>query len=541
MSRITRSRKFALASVVALPLVAGGFMLQSRVARGGEALLDQVLQLVNERFVDTLDQGQLYEKAARGLVKELNDPYSELLSPKDFKAFSTNTGGRYGGIGMQIEPQQDQIVISKVFPNTPAEAAGVREGDRIVQIDTIHVIKWTTQQAQDQLMGTPGTKVTVKFARPGVANPIEVHFTRAIIHVPAVRYAISFGPNGDRVGYIPLDRFNETAAQEVQDAVRTLQKQNVRGVVLDFRGNPGGILDQSLAISNLFLKDGQEIASIRARNGETQPYVARGNPSLPTTPLVVLTDEYTASASEIVAGALQDHDRALILGQTSFGKGLVQSVFNLDGGYALKLTTAKWYTPSGRSIQRERKFENGHFVETQPDTTAETESVKKNRPAYKSDAGRLVYGGGGITPDVIVADDTLTSAEQRLAKALAAKQQDFYTTYYDYSLELSKKADKDFKVQPEWRDELLRRLQAKGLTVDRKDWDASARYIDRLLEQRVARFAFGDSAAKRRDLPYDAPLRKAIELLDKGTTQKELFALASSEATRMPTAQAKRQ
>jgi len=540
MSRIIRSRKVVLASIVALPLVAGGFMLQSRVVRGSQALLDQVLQLVNERYVDTLDTGQLYEKAARGLVKELNDPYSELLAPKELKAFTTSTGGHYGGIGMQIEPQQNQIVISKVFPNTPAEAAGVREGDRIIQIDTIHVVNWTTQQAQDLLMGTPGTKVTVKFARPGVANPIEVHFTRAQIHVPAVRYAISFAGNGDKVGYIPLDRFNETAAQEVQEAVRSLQKQNVRGIVLDFRGNPGGILDQSLAISNLFLKDGQEIASIRARNGETQPYVAHGVPSLPTTPLVVLTDEYTASASEIVAGALQDHDRALILGQTSFGKGLVQSVFNLDGGYALKLTTAKWYTPSGRSIQKERKFENGHFVEALPDTTAETESVKKNRPQYHSDVGRLVYGGGGITPDVIVADDTLTAAEQRLAKTLATKQQDFYTTYYDYSLELSKTVDKDFKVQPQWRDELLRRLQAKGVIIERKDFDAAGRYVDRLLEQRVARFAFGDSAAKRRDLPYDAPLRKAIDLLDKGTTQKELFAIASVEAAHLPTSQAKR-
>jgi carboxyl-terminal processing protease len=540
MSRIPRSRKVVLAGAVALPLVAGGFMLQSRVVRGGEALLDQVLQLVSERYVDTLGTGQLYEKAARGLVKELNDPYSELFTPKELKAFTTNTGGRYGGLGMQIEPQQGQIVISKVFPNTPAEAGGVREGDRIVQIDTIQLHNWTTQQAQDALMGTPGTKVSVKFARPGVATPIEVNFTRAIIHVPAVRYAIAFGGNGEKVGYIPLDRFNETAAQEVQDAVRSLQKQNVRGIILDFRGNPGGILDQSLAISNLFLKDGQEIASVRDRNGQTQPYVAHGTPTVPTTPLVVLTDEYTASASEIVAGALQDHDRALIVGQTSFGKGLVQSVFNLDGGYALKLTTAKWYTPSGRSIQKERKFENGHFVET-PDSTAETESVKKNRPAYHSDAGRVVYGGGGITPDVIVPDDTLTSAEQRLAKALAAKQQDFYTTFYDYSLELSKNVTPNFTVPTQWREELYRRLQAKGVTLDRKDYDASARYIDRLLEQRVARFAFGDSAAKRRDLPYDAPLRKAIDLLDKGTTQKELFAIASAEAARMPTAQAKRQ
>jgi carboxyl-terminal processing protease len=540
MSRIPRNRTLVLAGVVLLPLVAGGFMLQSRAMRGGQLLLDQVLSLVGERFVDSLETGQLYERAARGLVKELNDPYSELLAPKELKQFTTNTGGRYGGIGMQIEPQQSQIVISKVFPNTPAEAAGVREGDRIVQVDTLQVRNWSTQQVSDYLTGTPGTKVSVKFSRPGVTTPIEVRFTRALIHVPAVRYAISFGANGDKVGYIPLDRFNETAAQEVQNAVLALTKQGVRGIVLDVRNNPGGILDQSLVISNLFLKDGQEIASIRGRNGEQQPYVARGTPLLPALPLVVLTDEYTASASEIVAGALQDHDRALILGQTSFGKGLVQSVFNLDGGYALKLTTAKWYTPSGRSIQKERKFENGRFVEDPPDST-ETEQVKKTRPAYKSDAGRVIYGGGGIAPDVIIADDTLTTTEQRLAKALAAKQQDFYSTYYDYALELSKQVGKDFTVSPTWREEFLHRLQAKGLTVDRKDYDASARYIDRLLEQRVARFAFGDSAAKRRDLTYDAPLRKAIDLLDKGSSQKELFALASSEAARMQTTQVKKQ
>ena len=539
MPRNIRSRTLVLAGVVLLPVFAGGFMLQSRAVRGGQALLDQVLSLVADRYVDTLEQGQLFEKAARGLVKELNDPYSELLAPKELKTFTTNTGGRYGGIGMQIEPQQNQIVISKVFPNTPAEAAGVREGDRIVQVDTLQVRNWSTQQVSDYLTGTPGTKVTVKFARPGVGTPIEVRFTRAVIHVPAVRYSITFGTNGERVGYIPLDRFNETAAQEVQNAVSSLQRQGVKGIILDVRGNPGGILDQSLAISNLFLRDGQEIASVRARNGESQPYVARGMPAVPTLPLVVLTDEYTASASEIVAGALQDHDRALILGQTSFGKGLVQSVYNLDGGYALKLTTAKWYTPSGRSIQRERKFENGHFVESLPDTN-ETEQAKKTRPAYKSDAGRTVYGGGGIAPDIIVQDDTLTTVEQRLAKALAAKQQDFYTTYYDYALELSKGVDKSFTIQPAWREEFLRRLTAKGVTVDRKDYDGSARYVDRLLEQRVARFAFGDSTAKRRDLPYDAPLRKAISLLDKGPTQKELFATASAEAARAP-AQPKKQ
>ena len=529
MSRIILSRKVAFASIVALPLVAGGFMLQSRVVRGSQALLDQVLQLVNERYVDTLDAGQLYEKAARGLVKELNDPYSELLAPKELKAFTTNTGGHYGGIGMQIEPQQGQIVISKVFPNTPAEAAGVREGDRIVQIDTIHVVNWTTQQAQDQLMGTPGTKVTVKFARPGVANPIEVHFTRAVIHVPAVRYAISFTQNGDRIGYVPLDRFNETAALEVQEAVRSLQKQNVRGIVLDFRNNPGGILDQSLAISNLFLKDGQEIASIRARNGETQPYVAHGVPSLPTMPLIVLTDEYTASASEIVAGALQDHDRALIVGTTSFGKGLVQSVFPLDGGYFLKMTTGKWYTPSGRSIHRERQLlPDGRFVETHPDSL-ETDSARKTRPKFQSDAGRTVYGGGGITPDVIVTDDTLSTVEQQFLRSIAPKGQIVQSALESYAFELKGTVKRDFVLSPSWTSELTRRVAQRGVTIEPRFQDAADRLLSRELEHRVARMAFGDAAAKEREVRTDRQLSRAMDLLEKAGSQRELFTVAHAE------------
>jgi len=208
----------------------------------------------------------------------------------------------------------------------------------------------------------------------------------------------------------------------------------------------------------------------------------------------------------------------------------VQSVFMLDGGYALKLTTAKWYTPSGRSIQKDRKIENGRIVVEAIDST-ETEAAKKNRPAYKSDAGRVVYGGGGITPDIIVPDDTLSTVEQQLARALAgAKSVDAYVTLHDYALELSRQVRPEFQVQPRWRDELYRRFQAKGVTVDRAQWDASSRYIDTQLEARVARLAFGDSSAKRRSMKYDAPLRKAIEVMNRGQTQKDLFTIAAAEA-----------
>jgi len=367
-------RRFAVITFALLPVLAGGFLLQDRATADGAQLLDQVMQIVSSRFVDTVSSASLFEKAARGVVKELNDPYSELFSPKEFASFSQQTNGKYAGIGMQIEDLNGSISISKVFPHTPAEAGGVREGDRIVTVDTLSTHGWKTQQVSDYLIGKPGTPVKVSFARAGVVEPIVMNFTRQVIHIPAVAYSIVLD---NKIGYVPVQRFNETAAEEVQEAVSRLQKEGVKGIVLDMRGNPGGILDQSIAMSNLFLRDGQEIVSVRSRASQPQSYNTTGNPVFPSLPVTVLTDEGTASASEIVAGALQDHDRALVVGSTSFGKGLVQTLYPLDGGYALKITTAKWYTPSGRSIQRERKFENGRFVEEKVDTTELRKKYKR--------------------------------------------------------------------------------------------------------------------------------------------------------------------
>jgi carboxyl-terminal processing protease len=525
--KMSRFRRHFIAAALVLPLIAGAFVQQSQSSLENARLLEQVMQLVSNRFVDTLNDAQLYEKAARGLVHELNDPYTTLLSPRELATFNAQTGGRYGGIGMEINEVQGFVTVQRVFPHTPAEQAGVQEGDRIVVIDTVQARGWTTTQVSDALKGTPGTRVTVHFQRPGVAEPIVVRFTRAIVHIPAVPYAIMLD---NQYGYIPLLQFNETATKELGEAVQSLMSQGAKGIILDLRGNPGGILDEALTVSNLFLREGQQVASMRGRGMEPQTFIAREQPLSADLPLVILQNGNSASGSEIVAGALQDHDRALIVGTTSYGKGLVQTVYPLNGGYALKMTTAKWFTPSGRSIQKERKLmPNGEFVEVLPDSL-ETEATRREKPQYRSDAGRIVYGGGAITPDVIVRPDTLTTPEQRTTNALAPHSQIFVTTLYDYARELKAQVTPDFVFQPAWRQELYRRLVAAGVKVDPEIYSAGVGEIDRILEHRIATIAFGDSTARRRSVSEDRQLLRAIELLGRGRTQQDLFAIARTLA-----------
>lgn len=527
---MTRTRKAAIASLFLLPLLAGGFALQARNTRGGAQLLDQVLTFVALRYVDTLDAQVLYEKAARGLVKELADPYTELFTPKQMAAFSRNTGGRYAGLGMQIVSVGGYVTIDKVFPNTPAESRGVQEGDRIVAIDTFQARGWTTEQAQDKLLGDVGTAVNVTFARPGMAQPLKLDFKRAEIHVPAVAYRMMLD---DRVGYIPLQRFSEQTTSDIAESVIELRKKGAKGLVIDLRGNPGGILEEAFAMSNLFLPKGKELLSVRGR-GEYQKFVAEREPLAIDIPLVVLVDGGSASAAEIVAGALQDYDRALVLGTTSYGKGLVQSLYNLDGGYALKITTGKWYTPSGRSIQKERKFNaDGQFVEVVSDSI-ESDSARKARPVYKSASGRTVYGGGAITPDLTVSADTFSSKEMALQRVMAPHFTKFFNAVGMLAQDQKGKIKPDFSVNTAWREDLYRRLTADSVKIDKAVFDAGGSWADRYIENRVARVAFGDSTAKRHELRDDNQLRKATELLRKSTTQKEVFAAAAAEASSRP-------
>jgi carboxyl-terminal processing protease len=518
-----RRRNLALAAVLLVPLVAGAFVVQERAALSSARLFDQVLTLVGERYVDSLAAKDLYERAARGLVEGLKDPYSELYTPAQLEAFNTTTGGFYGGVGMLIEDQDGTIIVSRVYPHTPAEEAGIREGDRIIGVDTNSTRGWRIDQVSGGLRGAPGSKVKARFARPGVPQSFEVEFTRRTIRIPAIPFALMLE---HEVGYIPVQQFNETTTREFAERYRQLTAEGAKGLIIDLRGNSGGFLDQALEMVNFFIPRGREIASVRGRAGQIERYMAEATPLAPSIPVVVLTDGYSASASEIVAGALQDHDRALIVGTTSFGKGLVQSVYRLEGGYAIKLTTGKWYTPSGRSIQKERVLDgNGRLVEVLPDSL-ENDSVRAQRPLYRSTNGRPVYGGGAITPDVIVPYDTMTTAEQRLARALVPRSQDVYLALDDYAFSLKDQVRPDFQVTAAMRDGFRQRLEAKGVAVDRAEWDAGREYVDRLLLNRIARRAFGDSTAKRREIPEDTQLRTAVDLLRRGRTTADLLSLA---------------
>lgn len=513
-------------SLALIPLTVGAILLQGqRQGSDGPRLFAQVLQFVERHAVDSLGNAEIYEKAARGLIKSLQDPYADLYSPDQFSSFQRNTlGNNYGGIGMQIESQDGLITVTRVFPGTPGENGGVQAGDRILMVDTVAVTGMRISDVSDRLTGVAGTKVSATFGRAGVADPIRITFTRAVIRVPTVPFTVVLDGG---VGYLPLQRFNENSAEQFEQAVRQLRRQGARSFVIDLRGNPGGSLDQSLKISSLFLKNGQEIARVNHRGREPEIYHAYRDPVIDSVPVVVMLDNFSASASEIVAGSLQDHDRALVVGMGSFGKGLVQTLYPLDGGWVIKLTTGKWYTPSGRSIQGEHtQLEDGRFVEYAPDTL-ESDSARKARPAFRSTAGRVVYGGGGITPDVVVRQDTLTTAEQELLRAIGANWPTARATLYTYARDLKGTVQSDFVVTKAWMDELYRRLEQAEVAPERAIWDRDGAVLARMLEQQVATLAFGEAAAFARTVQTDRQLSTALEYVRKASNTRELLALAS--------------
>jgi carboxyl-terminal processing protease len=490
-------------------------------------LLDKVFQLIKTADVDSFPDSTLYIKAARGLVHELNDPYAELYSPQEWAEFTRDAlGNDYAGLGLGIESLSDSVTVTTVFPRSPAALFGVRRGDRIIAVAGASVVGMTTDQVSNRLMGIAGTRVQITLARAGSATPVIADIPRAVVHVPSVPYALMFG----RVGYVPLLRVNESTAEEVRDALQRLHDEGATSYVLDLRGNPGGQLDQALDASSLFLDRGKVLASVRSREAQPEVYTARQAPVERSAPIVVLEDGYTASAAEIIAGALQDHDRALVLGMPSFGKGLVQTTIPLESGWLLKMTTGRWFTPSGRSIHRDRPFANGNFLDVDSAPLGRTAAaVRAGRPTVHSDDGRILYGGGGIVPDVVVPMDTLSTAEQHFVESLEGHGATASAVMYSLARRLALSATPTFTVQPDWVATYAKQMRAAGVDLDPALLDSARALVSDLIADRVAGIAFGDSAVFRRDAVHDAQFQRAIRLLDASPTVQALLTAASRD------------
>jgi carboxyl-terminal processing protease len=451
------------------------------------------------------------------------------MKPDQFSVLNEQTTGNYGGLGIQIDVRDGWITVVAPLPDTPAEHAGVLTGDRIVALDGKSTEGWKQDHAVKELRGQPGSNVTLSVKRIGVDQPLSFKLTRAQIHVRSVPLAMMLD---DRVGYVQLSPVSETSGPEMQAAVDSLVKKGMKSLILDLRGNPGGLLDQAIKVSDLFLDPGQVVVEQRGRApGATQTYRDRAPQQWPNLPIVVLVNGGSASAAEIIAGALQDHDRALIVGTPTFGKGLVQSLFRLTDSTALKMTTARWYTPSGRTIQRKSKDEmdqeaHALALETKPDTAA-VDSTQ----TFKTDRGRVVFGGGAIRPDLNIVPDTLSTAERTFIKALANKLPLYFDVRTGYALELKaagRLTDRNFVVTDDMVSEVVRRLRAKGATLPDSALAGGRTLIRQQLGYEVARYVFGRPAEFRREVGDDRQIQEALGLARRARSPQDLLAIAAA-------------
>ena len=535
-----RARAIIAVTALALALVLGGWLLQRGLHREKGSyeraqLFEEVRAHVARDFVDSIPDGDIFRKAAEGMVRELHDPHSGYLSPDRFRSLDESTSGHYAGIGIQIDVRDGWITIVAPLPGTPAERAGVQPGDRIVSIDGKSTEGWTQDDARGAIRGKTGSNVVLLVERPGVLARIPFTLARGEIRVHSVRHVSMIGPG---VGYLDLTIFSDSSANEVREAVTQLRAQGMKTLVLDLRANPGGLLEQGIEVADLFLDAGLPIVSVRGRT-LAQSYPDRAKQQWPDLKLITLVDDHSASASEIVAGALQDHDRAAILGSTSYGKGSAQSVFRLDdSASALKLTTARWFTPSGRSIQKPKTVVAGQDDDDEgPSSNAGTaadsgsELPLAKRIQFKTDDGRVVYGGGGITPDLFVApSDSLngTRAFWRMIGAGAPKFRDALTESAIAVRSAHTVRSEDFALTDALRQSLWQRVVAKGIKLDRVHFDSAGAAVDRLLGLEIARYALGPEAEFKRRLNDDRVIAAALELSAGADVENDLLRRAGA-------------
>jgi carboxyl-terminal processing protease len=516
-----------LGVILGVSAVLGGLYGPSvrATAAGSDDLQDsvksftRVLAVVQRDYADPVDTDKaIYDGAIPGMLHVL-DPHSNFFDPKQFAIFREEQEGKYYGVGMVVAGKDNQTVVQAPFVNSPAAKAGIRPGDVILRVDGKVCTGLTTTEVADMLKGDKGTTVHISLGREGWDKPIEVTVVRDEIPRPGVEYYTLVKP---QIGYVWVSTFNETTDADLANALKQLDYPKLDGLIIDLRGNGGGLLNQAVGMADMFLDKNQLVVSHRGRSSPEHPYYAvRGNQGIEV-PLVVLVNGQSASASEIVSGAIQDHDRGLIVGETTFGKGLVQTQFPLSEDTMMLLTTARYYTPSGRLIQRDYKNQTlyDYHYNPQPPRAPEVKLT---------DTGRQVFGEGGITPDVVVAWPKPDNFEELLERrgVLYPLQQtvgDFVRFYLGERPTITK----DFVADDMVIGEFKKFLTQQHIQFTDAQIEQDLPWLKWEIKREVFITVFGLNAGYKVQLENDPQLEKAIQAIPQA---KALYANARKIAS----------
>lgn len=508
-----------------LMLISIGVLVGMKVntAASGDDVFDNVkkfneaLNLVQKNYVDDVNADKLTEAAIKGMLAQL-DPHSTYISQDQLKRINEDFQGSFEGIGVEFDIVNDTITIVTPISGGPSEALGILAGDKIVKIDGVNAVGMTREDVPKKLRGPKGTKVTVSISRGGSPNLIDFEITRD--KIPLYSVDASFMINNE-VGYARVTRFSATTYDEFAKALADMKKQGMKKLVLDLRNNPGGYLDQAFKMASMFIERGKKIVYTKSRiPAFNDEYISEGG-EYTNMPLIVLVNDGSASASEIVSGAIQDWDRGLIVGENTFGKGLVQRQYDLSDGSAMRVTTSRYYTPSGRLIQK--PYEGGEYKKmlTNPeegDNLYHTNDTKDTaRPEFKTMGGRTVYGGGGVTPDFVVALDTLTDYSVQLRRVNIFLE--FANNYYDANKDNLKSGYSDFlkfrdnfQVTQNMLDDFKGLAASKNITFNDEQYNRDIDFITTSIKSIIARDIWGNNGSMAVWLATDKQFEKAMTL-----------------------------
>jgi carboxyl-terminal processing protease len=461
-----------------------------------------IYSMVERNYAEPLDADKaIYRGAIPGMLRTL-DPHSSFFDPRDFQLLREDQRGQYFGVGMKVGSRNDKTLVMEVFTGMPAYKAGLRPGDIIIAVGDKSTEGLSTSEVADLLKGPRGTTVKVTVIRQGKDDPLVFEVTRDAISRKSVPDAYFIRPG---IAYIQITQFNETTSRELDEHLRRLGENNIKGLILDLRNNPGGLLNEGVAVADRFLKKGQLIVSHRGRASKERRYEAVNGDGGRDFPIVVLVNRYSASAAEIVAGALQDHDRGWILGDNTFGKGLVQTVYPLSENTGLALTTAKYYTPSGRLIQRDYSSMSFFDYYYRKNTgTPNTEDVKM------TDSGRTVYGGGGIAPDEKYTPPKLNRFQIELLQQAA-----FFNFTAKYFGATDAKLPKNWEPDATIENAFHRYLLDSGISFTEADYALNRDWLRTQLKREVYAYAFSIDEANRVEIESDPEVAKAVEAMPK--------------------------